>query len=124
MKIKSDFIGNLRIAIEKGLTQANALDALTITPARLIGVQRSAWFFRKRDKIANFIICSSNIFTDGIIYENWTAGKKNIVTKKITEDIRGYYSFHSDEFNNIPVEITGKKEKPNYKNYIKLILVN
>ena len=67
LKNKSNFIGNLRIAIEKGLTQGNALDALTITPARLIGVSDQLGSLEK-NKIANFIICSSNIFTDGIIY--------------------------------------------------------
>ena len=114
LKKKSDFIGNLRIAIGKGLTQISALDALTVTPARLMGVSEQLGTLEK-NKIANFLICSSNIFIDGIIYENWTAGKKNIVNKKITKDIRGYYSFNSDDWKNITVEITGKKEKPSTK---------
>ena len=33
-------------------------------------------------KIANFIITSSDIFEDGVIYENWINGKKHIVNKK------------------------------------------
>ena len=63
------------------------------------------------------MICSSNIFDSGEIYENWTAGKRNIIKKKIKEDIRGYYTFKSEKFNNSLVEIKGQKNKPTVKIY-------
>ena len=111
IKNKSDFIKNLRIAVEKGLSQKDALNALTATPAKLIGMSEKLGSLEK-NKIANFIICSSNIFNDGIIYENWTGGKKHTINKKIRNDIRGYYTFNSDNFKDILVEIKGSKEKP------------
>ena len=114
IKNKSDFIKNLRIAVKKGLSQKDALNALTATPAKLIGMSEKLGSLEK-NKIANFIICSSNIFNDGIIYENWTGGKKNTINKKIRNDIRGYYTFNSDNFKDILVEIKGSKEKPQTK---------
>ena len=50
-----------------------------------------------KGKKANFIICSSDIFEDGKIYENWTNGKQNIINEKIDIDIRGYYTFNSEK---------------------------
>jgi len=111
IKNKSDFIKNLRLAVSKGLSQTNALDALTITPAKLIGVSNRLGTLEK-NKIANFIICSSNIFVDGEIYENWSSGNKYVVTKKTTNDFRGYYSFNSKKFKNLYVEIKGTKKIP------------
>ena len=114
IKNNSDFIKNLRLAVSKGLSQSNALDALTITPAKLIGVSNKLGTLEK-NKIANFIICSSNIFVDGKIYENWSAGKKHVIIKKANHDFRGYYSFNSQKLKNLYVEIKGGKKKPTAK---------
>ena len=114
IKNYSDFIKNLRLAVSKGLSQSNALDALTITPAKLIGVSNKLGTLEK-NKIANFIICSSNIFVDGKIYENWSAGKKHVIIKKANHDFRGYYSFNSQKLKNLYVEIKGAKKKPTAK---------
>ena len=111
IKNKSDFIKNLRLAVSKGLSQSNALDALTITPAKLIGVSNKLGTLEK-NKIANFIICSSNIFIDGKIYENWSSGKKHVIIKKANHDFRGYYSFNSQKLKNLYVEIKGTKKNP------------
>ena len=62
-------------------------------------------------KHANFIICSSDIFEDGIIYENWVAGERHIVNKKQEVDFRGHYTFNSQQYENSLVKIRGSKEK-------------
>ena len=115
-KNKKEFLENLRMAISKGLSEENALKALTTTPAELIGIESEIGSI-ENGKIASFLICSSNIFDDGIIYENWTSGKRNIISKKIKNDIRGYYTLKTQKFNNSLVEITGTKEKPSIKIY-------
>ena len=91
-----DFIKNLRHSIEKGLTKEDALHALTLSPASLIGEENRIGSLVKGKK-ANFIICSSDIFEDGKIYENWTNGKQNIINEKIDIDLRGYYTFTSEK---------------------------
>ena len=116
IKNKTEFLKNLKLAVSKGLSKSDALRSLTVTPAKLIGVENKIGTIEK-GKIANFLICSSNIFDSGEIYENWTAGKRNVIKKKIKEDIRGYYTFKSEKFNNSLVEIKGQKNKPTVKIY-------
>ena len=106
----TDFIKNLRIAIKKGLTKSDALAALTTNPAFLINASNQIGTL-ENGKIANFFISSKDIFEDGDIYENWTAGKQHIINKKQLFDLRGYYTLKSDEFQNEFVEIKGSKEK-------------
>ena len=62
--------------------------------------------------LANFIITSDDIFENGEIYENWTLGEQHIINKKQTIDIRGYYTFNSEELQNKNIAITGKKSNP------------
>ena len=113
-KNKNEFLENLKLAVTKGLSKSDALSSLTTIPAKLIGVENKLGTIEK-GKIANFLICSSDIFYNGEIYENWAAGKRNIIKKKIKEDIRGYYTFSSAKFNNSLVEIKGQKNKPTVK---------
>ena len=110
-KDKKSFFKNLRLAIKSGLSEKEALNALTTIPAKLIGAENILGTLEK-GKIANFLICSSNIFLNGTIHENWTAGSRNIITKKIETDVRGYYSFNSVEYKNISVKVTGDKNQP------------
>ena len=110
-KNPKDFLKNLRKAIKKGLSKKDALAALTTIPSQQLNAENLIGTIEK-DKYANFIICSKDIFEDGIIYENWIAGKKYVVNKKQEIDIRGYYTLNSDEFENEMVSIKGTKEKP------------
>ena len=106
-----DFLKNIRIAVKKGLNKNDALASLTTTPAELIKIDHLCGTIEK-DKYANFIICSNDIFEKGKIYENWVLGEQNIVNKKQKNDFRGYYTFNSDEFNNAKIIIKGEKSKP------------
>ena len=94
----SDFLNNLRTSIKKGLTKRDALQALTLTPATLINEENRLGTLEEGKK-ANFIICSSDIFENGEIYENWTNGIQNIINEKTKNDIRGYYTFTSENTN-------------------------
>ena len=96
----SDFIKNLRTSIKKGLTKKDALQALTLTPATLINEENRLGTLETGKK-ANFIICSSDIFENGEIYENWTNGIQNVVNEKTENDVRGYYAFTSENVNKI-----------------------
>ena len=108
---ESDFITNLRLAIKKGLSKQDALAALTTTPAGLIAMDEKIGSLES-GKLANFFIASKDIFENGKIYENWTAGEKHSINKKQEIDIRGYYTLSADEFENKMVSIEGSKAKP------------
>jgi len=108
---ESDFITNLRLAITKGLSKEDALAALTTTPAQLIAMDEKIGSLES-GKLANFFIASKDIFENGKIYENWTAGEKHSINKKQEIDIRGYYALSTTDFDNKMVSIEGSKENP------------
>jgi imidazolonepropionase-like amidohydrolase len=111
IKDPNDFLNNLRIAINKGLSKEDALAALTTNPSSIIGVQNIVGTLQS-GMLANFIITSADIFEKGEIYENWTLGEQNIINKKQAHDIRGYYTFNSEEFKDKMITIKGKFSKP------------
>jgi len=108
---ESSFITNLRLAIKKGLSKQDALASLTTTPAQLISMDHKIGSLES-GYLANFFICSKDIFENGKIYENWSAGEKHNINKKQEIDIRGYYTLSNEEFENKLVSIKGSKRKP------------
>ncbi|RZK81895.1 MAG: amidohydrolase [Pedobacter sp.] len=77
-----DFWTNIRTAIENGLTQKQALLAVTEIPAGMIGIADKVGTLEK-GKLANFIITSDSLFNKtNIIEENWVQGKRFIIVKK------------------------------------------
>ncbi|WDF55071.1 amidohydrolase family protein [Mucilaginibacter sp. KACC 22063] len=102
-----DFWTNLRTAITNGLTEKQALTALTQTPAELLGVADKVGTLTK-GKLANFIITSDNLFkADNIIYESWVEGRPYVANKMDVADLRGTYSFNSDIISNGSLAISG-----------------
>ena len=88
---KSTFIKNIRKSIERGLKEADALKALTYTPALLIGVEKEIGSI-KPGMWANLMITSKNIFAeDNIIFENWVQGKQYIIEDEYSQKIEGNY---------------------------------
>lgn len=89
----TDFLPNLRKAIEYGLTETKALEALTKTPATLAGVYDKTGSI-DNGKIANFIITSGPVFAEKTtILQNWTQGIKNAVKEDGWYDVKGSYKF-------------------------------
>lgn len=74
----SNFLKMLRQAVNRGLSEKDALKALTYTPANLMGVYDKTGSLEK-GKLANFIITDGNIFTAKTAIEhNWVLGKPNV----------------------------------------------
>lgn len=77
-----DFWTNIRTAIENGLTEKQALLAVTEIPAGMIGIADKVGTLEK-GKLANFIITSDSLFKKtNVIEENWVQGKRFILVKK------------------------------------------
>ena len=88
----ADFMANLRKAIEYGLTEPKALEALTKTPASLLGVYDKIGSL-DAGKIANFIITSGPVFAEKTtLLQNWTQGIKNAVKDENWYDAKGFYN--------------------------------
>ena len=89
----SDFMGNLRKAIEYGLTETKALEALTKVPASLLGMYDRIGSL-DAGKIANFLITSGPVFGEKtVILQNWTQGIRNSIKDDKWYDVRGTYNF-------------------------------
>lgn len=86
-----DFMANLRKAIEYGLTETRALEALTKTPATLLGIYDKAGSL-DAGKLANFLITSGPIFQEKtVVFHNWVQGNKYAVKEDGWYDVKGTY---------------------------------
>jgi imidazolonepropionase-like amidohydrolase len=87
----SEFMANLRKAIEYGLSETKALEALTKIPATLIGVYDKVGSL-DAGKLANFIITSGPVFNEKtVVYNNWVQGHKYAVKEDQWYDVKGTY---------------------------------
>ena len=85
------FFTNVRLAFNYGLTETGALNALTKTPATLLGVYDQVGSL-DAGKWANFLITSGPVFNEKTtIYQNWIQGKKFSVKEDLWNDLRGKY---------------------------------
>ena len=102
-----DFWKNMQTAMDFGLTEKQALNALTTTPAEMLGIADRTGTLVK-GKLANFIITSDDLFKkDNIIYENWIEGRQYVVSKIDAADLRGTYNLTGSGLNTTTLRITG-----------------
>jgi imidazolonepropionase-like amidohydrolase len=92
LKDVKQFTANLRKAFEYGLTEGKALEALTKTPATLLGIYNKVGSL-EAGKLANFLITTGNVFGEKTsIIENWIQGKKYEVKEEAWKSVRGQYA--------------------------------
>lgn len=102
-----DFWANLRTAIEQGLTEKQALLSTTEVPASMLGISSKVGTLEK-GKLANFLITSEKLFSsNNIVFENWIQGKRFVVNKINTADLRGTYSLNIDGLSPLVLKISG-----------------
>ncbi len=115
LKSKGDFMKNLKIAIEHGLSEKDALAALTTIPAKLMKVENIIGSLDK-GKIANFIVTNKAIFEDGAkIHQNWIAGQ-GFVLKAFPEEAdlgEGVYRLKVGK-KNYDMHVTWDEDSPKY----------
>lgn len=119
LKDKKAFLPNLRKAIKAGLSIENAINALTIYPATLLGIQKNFGKL-KEGMSANFIITSKNLFhdNDSKILENWTLGVKNEIEAVDVDELTGSYDLM---FNQKTYPLNIKKTGKTYRGSIEYI---
>lgn len=88
-----EFGANLRKAMEYGLSEKTAFEALTKNPATLLGVYDQVGSL-EAGKLANFVITSGPIFGDKTtVYQNWVQGNRYDVKNDGWYDVKGTYNF-------------------------------
>ena len=110
---KSDFWKNLRQAVKYGLTEEDALKALTYTPAQLVHAEDQLGSLTP-GHVANFLITSDNLFEEeALIYENWIQGKPFVINDKEAPDLAGIYQLQVAD-TTYTLAITGKPGKAKF----------
>ncbi|MBM3442526.1 MAG: amidohydrolase family protein [Bacteroidetes bacterium] len=86
------FAAAIRKAIEYGLSETAALDALTLAPARMLGLQEMVGSLEP-GKLANLIVTSGPVFSEQTqILQNWVQGVKYGVKEDAWKEIKGTYA--------------------------------
>ncbi len=92
LRSPGQFWSNLRKAMEYGLSEEKALDALTKTPATILGISDQLGSLEP-GKWANFLITSGPIFQEKtVIYQNWVQGQKYEVKSDALAGALGTYA--------------------------------
>jgi imidazolonepropionase-like amidohydrolase len=99
LKDTKQFLPNLRKAIQYGLTEKAALDALTKNPAQLLAMYNETGSI-EAGKWANFIITTGPVFAEKTaILQNWIQGERNIVKEDGGIQTRGRYNINISQNN-------------------------
>jgi imidazolonepropionase-like amidohydrolase len=105
----NDFFKNLRLAVANGLPKDIALQALTSTPAKFLGINKRIGTLEKLAP-ANFFIASDDIFNDNAyIISHITMGVENVLKKQTDYLLNGKY------ISNNAIILNIKGSYPKYK---------
>ncbi len=104
------FLKMLDKAFTYGYDKTKALEALTTTPARLLGKSDLIGSLQN-GRYANFLVTSGPLFEDGtVIHENWVQGRKNVINSRDIKDLRGDYTMTAAG-KNYDLKISGDVDK-------------
>ena len=93
----NEFLPNLRIAVARGLSSADALAALTTTPAAWLGIERTHGTIES-GKVANLVVSEGDLFTEeATVRDVWVHGKVYGVTRLPQVDPRGTWRIASND---------------------------
>lgn len=107
----SSFFTNLRKAIQYGLSETRALDALTMAPAKMLGMASMTGSLEP-GKIANFLVTSGPVFKErSTIWQNWVQGKPYTVKDDGWKDLRATYTLTLGA-ETYQMELTGEAGRP------------
>ncbi|MFZ4768834.1 MAG: amidohydrolase family protein [Ferruginibacter sp.] len=98
LKDSKQFLSSVRKAMEYGLSETKALEALTKNPATLLNVYNETGSIEV-GKWANFLITNGPVFAEKTaILQNWVQGEKYAVKEDGMQEIKGNYALilHTD----------------------------
>lgn len=107
----AEFLKNLRTTVKYGLTETQALEALTSIPAQLIHADKQVGALRT-GMMANFFISNKNIFDkEAIIQEHWTLGLQQLVKYAADKLLAGKYKVLLKGYDDAVLTISGTAPK-------------
>ncbi|MEO7176797.1 MAG: amidohydrolase family protein [Saprospiraceae bacterium] len=116
LKSKKEFLAQIRLAIEKGLPEEKALQAITWNPAVFVKAEDQLGSL-ETGKWANFIITSKTLFNaEVVLYQNWIQGKRYILKDLEEVDLNGNYSL---KIGDKTMQLVVKGEAGKYKMNVK-----
>ena len=93
----NSFLPNLRVAVARGLSSDAALAALTTTPARYLGIEKTHGTIAA-GKVANLVVAKGDLFTrEADIRDVWVNGVAYGVTRPAQLDPRGTWTVASSD---------------------------
>jgi len=93
---KEEFLPALRKAVSRGLSPEAALRALTLEPARLLGVAEQIGSL-ERGKLANFFVTDGDVFAPtSKVLETWVRGKRYPVETRPVRQVTGGWDVRLD----------------------------
>jgi imidazolonepropionase-like amidohydrolase len=116
LKDVGGFWAALRKAMDRGLTQDQALKALTSTPAEVLGVA-DRYGSLAVGKSASFVIADGDLFRDAKakLVETWVDGRRYEGQSPPFADLRGRWTFELKTFDakaeSVVIELAGTPEK-------------
>ncbi|MEY3600581.1 MAG: hypothetical protein RLZZ463_1358 [Bacteroidota bacterium] len=111
LKNPGDLMKNVRMAMDYGLSESQALAALTTVPAQILGQSNKIGQI-KPGFMANFTVTNGPIFHEKTtIHELWIMGEPHVIHPKDLADIRGDYTLQFKE-TNYKLVFGGSLEKP------------
>ncbi|MFC6999129.1 amidohydrolase family protein [Rufibacter roseus] len=114
LREKNKFLTNLRKAVQYGLSEQEALKALTTTPAKLVKAEKQVGALREGMQ-ANFIVTSGGLFDNTtLILENWVQGEGYKVSET-PGDYRGVYTLKIANQPERRMIVSGTPAKPELK---------
>ncbi|MFT6882649.1 MAG: imidazolonepropionase-like amidohydrolase [Marinoscillum sp.] len=114
IKDNSNFWKNIRKSVSLGLSETEALKALTYTPAKLFN-QESKVGSLKKGMVANFFVSSGNIFDEKTeIHQTWSQGQKFEFSDLEKVDLAGAYELQVGT-ESFKMEISGEPASQSVK---------
>ena len=97
LKDPSAFLGNVRKAVDAGLSETEALRALTSTPASWLGLSDQLGSL-KQGRVANVLVTDGPLFARGThIVEHWVAGQATPMRDRHPLDLAGSYNVNVED---------------------------
>lgn len=110
LKKTSDFLGNVRRAVEEGLGEERALAMLTTVPADLLGVGDQVGTLEKGRR-ANILVADRPIFAEGAkVLDVWVDGRRHRVASREDRGVDGIWSLRAGDLA-YELEIEGTEVK-------------
>lgn len=108
----SKFLEQARKAVERGLSSDDALKALTLTPAQLLGVE--SWVGTvEPGKLAHLVVTDGDLFKKGTkVLATWINGQRHAFDDPVELDVRGSWQVRmADESEPRTLVIHGEAKK-------------